>query len=121
MTTTTEATNLSRVLELNQWVAEGRALDAMDEFYAEDVSMQENTAPPTVGRTANLEREKAFMANVAEWKRYEVVSAAAKDDRTFTETIMEFITQDGTEVTMEQVTRAVWSEGRIVDERFYHG
>ncbi|MEM8712380.1 MAG: nuclear transport factor 2 family protein [Planctomycetota bacterium] len=121
MTNTTEQQNLTRVLELNQWVQEGRALEAMGEFYSEDVRMQENTEAPTVGREANLERERAFMANVAEWKRYEVVSAASNGDVTFTETIMEFITQDGTKVRMEQATRARWEAGRIVDERFYHG
>lgn len=93
----------------------------MDKFYAEDVSMQENTEPPTLGRAASLEREEAFIANVAEWERYEVVAAAAKDDRTFTETGMEFTTKDGAHMTMAQVTCALWSEGRIVDERFYHG
>lgn len=121
MSNTGESTNLDRVLELNRWVAEGRALEAMDEFYAEDVSMQENTEPPTVGRAANLEREKAFMDNVAEWKRYEVVSAAANGDLTFTETVLSFVTRGGDQVTMEQVTRARWKDGRIVDERFYHG
>ena len=100
------------------WGATGRA---MDEFYAEDVSMQENTESPTLGRAANLEREEAFMSNVAEWERCEVVAAAAKDDRTFSETVIEFIKKHGAHVTMAQVTRALWSEGRIVDERFYHG
>ena len=101
----------------DRWGATGRT---MDEFYAEDVSMQENSESPTLGRAANLEREEAFMSNVAEWERYEVV-AAAKDDRTFTETMIEFIKKDGAHVTMAEVTRALWSEGRIVDERFYHG
>ena len=120
MSNTTTADNLERVLELNRWVAEGRALEAMDEFYAEDVSMQENTEPPTVGRAANLEREKAFLASVAEWRNYEVIAAAANDDITFTETVMEFVTTDGSEVRIEQGTRARWQDGRIVDERFYH-
>ena len=121
MSDTIQEKNLARVLELNQWVQEGRAIEALDEFYAENVSMQENSEPPTVGREANRVREQAFMGNVAEWKRYEVVSAAAKGDTTFTETVLEFVTKDGSEVRMEQATRAHWEAGRIVDERFYHG
>ena len=69
---------------------------------------------------ADLEREKAFLASVAEWRNYEVIAAAANDYITFTETVMEFVTNDGSEVRMEQVTRARWQDGRIVDERFYH-
>ena len=121
MTNTTDQNNLDRVLELNRWVQEGKALEAMHEFYSDDVLMQENTEPPTVGRAANIIREQAFMDNVKEWKRYEVVSAASSGDVTFTETVMEFITQDGSDVRMEQATRARWEAGRIVDERFYHG
>ncbi len=120
MSNTTTKSNLERVLELNQWVAGGRALEAMDEFYSETVSMQENTEPPTVGRAANLEREKAFLAGVAEWRAYQVVAAAAEGDVTFTETVMEFLASDGSEVRIEQTTRARWQDGRIVDERFYH-
>ncbi|MFT5732977.1 MAG: hypothetical protein ACJAQ3_000906 [Planctomycetota bacterium] len=112
--------NLDRVLELNRWVAEGRALESMDEFYAENVSMQENTEAPVVGRAANLEREKVFLASVAEWREYKVVSAAANGDVTFTETVMAFLMTDGTEAHIEQATRARWEDGRIVDERFYH-
>ena len=116
----TNQTNLDRVLELNRWVAEGRGLEALDEFYTEDVSMQENTLPPTVGREANREREQAFFDSVAEWRKYEVVESAAQGDVTFTETVMEFVLKDGTEVRMEQATRARWRDGRIFDERFYH-
>ncbi len=47
-----------RLRDLIRYIQEGRILDAMNEFYAEDVKMQENGNPPTVGLQANIEREK---------------------------------------------------------------
>ncbi len=37
-------------------VEQGRALEAFETFYADDVVMQENLMPPTVGKAADRER-----------------------------------------------------------------
>jgi len=36
--------------QLNQLILEGQALVAFERFYAEDIVMQENTAPPVLGK-----------------------------------------------------------------------
>ena len=46
-----------RVLDLIEYVKAGRIVDAIQEFYADDVIMQENRRPATVGKPANLARE----------------------------------------------------------------
>jgi len=120
MTTTTHTDTLSRVTDLQTYIAEGRIMEAMDEFYAPDVSMQENTDPPTVGLAANIEREEGFLADIAEWQAFEVLSVAAAGDTAFVESRSKFKTVDGTEVDSVQVSRSVWKDGKIVDERFYH-
>ena len=99
---------------------EGRILDAINDFYAENAVMQENTQAPTVGRTANLEREKQFLNTVKEWKRFDVIAKGIGDDVTFYETVMDWVTTDGTTVHVEQVVVAKWQDGRIIHERFYH-
>ena len=50
----------------------------------------------------------------------EVKHIAVVGDTSFAETSMDFTTKDGQEIHQEQVARAVWKDGRIVDERFYH-
>ena len=116
-----EQTIEARARELHEYIAEGKILEAMDEFYAEDVSMQDNLDEPCRGRAANIEREKAWLATVAEWKGFEVVAIAVTGNVSFAETTMDYVTTDGQAVHGEQVSRAVWRDGRIVDERFYHG
>lgn len=119
--TTPTAINLQDGLEdLFAYIRGGRILDAINAFYAEDAAMQENDQPPTVGREANLEREKQFLKTVTEWKRFDVTAKGVGDDVTFYETVMDWITTDGTPVHVEQVVVAKWQDGRIIHERYYH-
>ena len=109
-----------RLEDLFAYIRQGRILDAINEFYAEEAVMQENSQPPTVGREANLEREKQFLITVKVWQRFEVTAKGIGDDVTFYETVMEWVTTDGTPVHVEQVVVAKWQDGKIIHERFYH-
>ena len=42
--------------ELNQMILSGKALEAFEKFYADDLVMQENDQPPRIGKAANRER-----------------------------------------------------------------
>lgn len=109
-----------RLEDLFSYIRQGRILDAINEFYAEDAAMQENNEPPTVGRKTNIEREKQFLSTVKEWKQFEVTAKSVGDDVTFYETVMDWVATDGTPVHVEQVVVAKWQDGRIIHERFYH-
>lgn len=117
---TTDCSVHDRLQELFGYIRSGRILDAIDEFYAEDAVMQENNDRPTVGRQANLERERQFMSTVKEWKRFDVTAEGVGDNATLYETVMDWIRTDGTPVHVEQVVVAKWRDGKIVHERFYH-
>lgn len=109
-----------RLKDLHRHIREGRILDALNEFYDEAVTMQENADPPTVGLDANIEREKQFLKNVKEWKGFEVKSFAVGNDVTFYEAVFDFIATDGQPVHSEQVDVAKWRNGKIVHEHFYY-
>lgn len=110
----------ARARDLQQWIAKGKILEALDEFYAEDVEMQENTDTPCRGRAKNIEREKEWLDTVDEFLGFEVKALAADGDTSFVESVMDYRTKDGQTVHVEQVSRAHWKDGRIVRERFYH-
>src|SRR5207237_7295054 len=65
VSTPTAETVRDRVHQLVARAEQWKILEAMQEFYADNVVMQENLNAPTVGLTANLERERAFVASVA--------------------------------------------------------
>ncbi len=120
MSTSTTSTVEDRLEDLFSYIRGGRILDAIQEFYAEDVVMQENSLPPTVGREANLERENQFLSTVKEWKRFDVTAKGFGEDVTLYETVMDWVTTDGTPVHVEQVVVAKWRGGKIIHERYYH-
>ncbi len=120
MSTPTTIALQDRLEDLFSYIREGRIIDAINEFYAEYAVKQENSLPPTVGREANLEREKQFLNTVKEWKGFEVTAKSVGEDVTFYETVMDWVTTDGTPVHVEQVVVAKWRDGKIIKERYYH-
>lgn len=114
------ATQNVRLSELFDFVREGRILDAMKEFYADDVVMEEPMYGRTVGLEANLVREQKFVESVAEFKSFEVVRMATGHDTAFYENVMEWKGADGNDYRIEQVAVQTWRDGKIVHERFYY-
>ena len=64
-----------RLNDLFGYIRRGKIIEAMNEFYAKDVKMQENAHPLTLGLEANIEREKQFTSGVQEWKGFAVTAA----------------------------------------------
>jgi SnoaL-like protein len=106
--------------ELNRMIAEGRFLEAIGRFYADDVAMVENDGQPTVGLAANLERERAFFGGAVEYWRGRLESQAVGDGVTFTEWTIELKFPGQPAVTARQVAARRWRDGKIVHERFYY-
>lgn len=110
----------ARAEALQEYIKSGRILEAMNEFYAPDLTMQENAKPPTAGLAANIEREKQFLAQVKQWKGYTVKALAFAHDVSIVENKIEFVNTAGQNVAMEQVSVQRWKNGKIVNERFYY-
>lgn len=109
-----------RLDDLFGYIRQGKIIDAMTEFYDKDAAMQENANPPTVGQTANIEREKQFLSGVKEWKGFNVTASAVGNNVTFYECSLDFITTTGQAVHLEQVVISKWKNGKIIHERFYY-
>ena len=113
MTTRDQVTRLVRYVEAN------RILDAIDDFYDDDVSMQDNLEPPVVGKAANRERERAFFGGITVHQN-RALSIAVDGDQAVIHWLFEFTGGDGKRYRMDQLSRQEWKGGRIVRERFYY-
>jgi hypothetical protein len=109
-----------RIHELLNYIGNGRVMDAMNEFYAEDVVMEEPAYGKTVGLAANLEREQKFVDSVKAFKNFQTDRVAAGDDFSIYENVMDWVDVNDNEVHVEQVVVAQWRGGKIVHERFYY-
>ncbi len=115
---------MSNILELdkklNDAVLSGKALEAFDEMYDDDVIMQENSDPEFRGKAFNRKREEDFFASVEAWHGGKVLAHAANGDVSFSEWEMEVSLKGVGRITMAQVAVRRWKNGKIVHERFYH-
>jgi len=109
-----------RIHELLDYVRQGRIMDAMKEFYAEGVVMQEPAYGKTVGLKANLEREQQFVNSVKAFKSFETPAVAVGDGVSIYENAMDWTSVDGQDIHVEQVAVQQWRNGKIVHERFYY-
>lgn len=109
-----------RLNELLDYVRQGRIIDGINEFYADDVVMEEPMYGRTEGKAANLVREQHFVDSVKEFKGFAVPRMAIGEDTAFYENVMDWVGQDGTEYHLEQVSVQTWKDGKIVHERFYY-
>ena len=105
--------------QLNQLILEGRSLEAFEQFYGDDIVMQENTDPPVVGKERNRAREQAFFGALEDIG-VTLLGSAVNDGVAYSEWIFELLFKDGRKVALTEVCARRWSAGKVVHERFYY-
>ena len=106
--------------KLNNAILSGKALEAFDELYADDVVMQENSDAPFVGKAFNRQREIEFFATVEQWHDGRVLASAVNGDVSFSEWEMDITLKGAGRIKMTQAAVRRWKNGKVVHERFYH-
>lgn len=102
------------LVESNQHVA------AIERFYAEDASMQENLDPPRKGRTLLAAGESAFLERWAKVESHCVRPAFLSGDNVVIRWNFAFTAPDGATLKMDELAYQRWQGDRIVEERFYY-
>jgi len=82
------------VNELNKMILEGKIMDAFEKFYAKDVVMEDKTIGVVKGKTANRERELAFVNGLTAFRGAEVKAVAVGDNTTMVEWFMDYTHKD---------------------------
>lgn len=103
-------------------IAQGTAIEAFEEYYAEDVTMILEDGTTVEGKDTNREREKEFFGSVKEFHGIEVKGITSNEDKGITavESTMT-VTFKGTDepIDIEQVAIQHWNGDKITTERFY--
>jgi len=106
--------------DLNARVCLGDILGAFEHYYDDGIIMQENSEPPVVGKDANREREKQFVASVHDVHELRVLSSAVGDDVSLSEWRFDVTFNSGQRVAWDQAVARRWKNGKVVHERFYY-
>lgn len=109
-----------RVAQLIVLVEQGRYVEAIEAFYTEDASMQENLQPPRKGRAALVAGERKVLAAFKQVRTLPVESFLVDGDRVVIHWVFEFTRHDGRTFRQDELAWQRWRGDRIVEERFYY-
>jgi hypothetical protein len=95
-------------------------VEAIREFYTEDASMQENNAPPRVGRDTLIAHEAAALARAASVHSTCVRPVFVNGDHVVIRWIFVFTWKDGSTGRIEELAYQRWEGERIAQEKFFY-
>ncbi|HEX6244677.1 MAG TPA: nuclear transport factor 2 family protein [Polyangiales bacterium] len=101
---------------------QGKTLEAIERFYAEDVVVFENHERARAGRDACLAFEREALARLSQPATLRARAHAVEQQSgvAFIEWAIRFIGDDERPMRLEEVAVQRWGRGRIVEERFYY-
>lgn len=114
-------TLLEKISTINDMILDGQALKAFDQFYHDDVVMQENNNPQVIGKKANRKREEDFFEAITEFRAAKPLNVAIGENTTMVEWHFDYTHKDWGEKNYTQVALQEWKEGKIIKEKFYYG
>lgn len=94
--------------------------EAIEEFYAVNVSMQENRSPPRVGRDAHVANEHRVLSRAKTVVSRCVRPVFVSGDRVVIRWIFHFEWLDGTVTDMEELAYQRWDGDRVAEETFFY-
>jgi ketosteroid isomerase-like protein len=94
--------------------------EAVEEFYADNATMQENQDPPRVGRANHVAREKMVIARTQSMRSQCVRPVFVNGEHVVIHWTFQFVWKDGTFMHMDELALQRWEGERIVEEVFYY-
>jgi ketosteroid isomerase-like protein len=101
-------------------VEQGKFLEAIEQFYAPDATMQENLGPLRVGLPVLLENERQVLARTPGIRLERVGSVVVDGDTAAINWVFLLTYAEGRTMRLDEVACQEWQDGKIVRERFYY-
>ena len=109
----------ARVAAFVAMVEAGQYVEAIEAFYAEDASMQENLGRTVTGRAALMDNERAALTRNTIVARKGSI-ALVDGDHAAIRWVFEMTDAAGTTRVLDEIAWQRWDGDRIVEERFYY-
>ncbi len=95
-------------------------VEAIEEFYTEHASMQENNEPPRRGREALVAHEARALSMAASVESQCVRPVFVNGDHVVIRWIFQFVGKDGSRRRIEELAYQRWEGERIAQEQFFY-
>jgi ketosteroid isomerase-like protein len=97
-----------------------RYVEALEQFYHPDASMQDNQQPPRLGLERLIADERATMARFVTMTTDAVTDLLIDGDRVMIRWRFTFTPAEGPAMVMEEIALQHWAGERIAEERFFY-
>jgi flagellar hook assembly protein FlgD len=101
-------------------VENGKTVEAMERFYAEHATMQENAAAPRLGKSVLIKHEEGALASIASLKATCVLPVFVSGDFVVIRWVFEIEDKKGKTVRFEELAHQRWEENLMVQEQFFY-
>jgi len=101
-------------------VEQNAHVEAIEEFYTANASMQENQSIPRIGRDAHVVNERRVLARTKSILSTCVRPVFVSGDRVVIRWIFHFEWQDGTTTHIEEIACQRWEGELIAEETFFY-
>jgi hypothetical protein len=112
---------LEKIDDLNDLVLQGKALEAFEKYYHDEVIMQENQSTPTVGKEANRQREIDFFSSITEFRSAKPLKITIGEAVSMVQWHYDYTHKDWGVRNYSQVSVQEWKDGKIIKEQFFYG
>ena len=117
---------LDKTRRMIDGLKEGKFVEGMEEFYADDVVNEEPTGARIEGKAKLISNEKEILENVATFHGIEIKSIGVGEDDgsgngvTYAEYKLSVDMKDGSKFNPDQVQVTRWEDGEVKHIRFYY-
>lgn len=111
---------LKRVEAFIAKVETNKHAEAIEEFYAENASMQENQTKPRIGKRNLVEHERKVLAATKKVTSTCMEPALINGEQVVIKWKFQFIWLNDTITEIEEVAFQLWENGYIIKEQFYY-
>lgn len=101
-------------------VEEGAHVEAIEEYYTPDASMQENGKAPRVGRAVLVENERKALAGMRSIRSRCIQPVFVNGDHVVIRWVFEIEALAGGVRRLEELAYQRWQGERIVEEKFFY-
>ena len=101
-------------------VESNRHAEAIEAFYADDATMQENNQAPRAGLATLVAHERRALARVKSVHTHKVDSYFVDGDRVAIHWVFDFTLPDGKRFRIDEMAHQTWRGDKILHERFFY-
>ena len=105
----------------NEMILKGQIVEAVEKHFASDAVTMDFDGTATKSKAELVDKMKGFTGAIAKVNGIKLHHSATEGNVSLSEFTFNFEMKDGSKILWHEVIRAVWKDGKIVDEEYFKG